>query len=114
VKKTLELPGTFDVATNDTEVALLRLEASTPGRDAPADAGPPPRSWKLVVLDADGKEQMSSELPLDPATAAEDWVREITKNRAVVLSPSQPLVAVGGPSWLGVWNYKTKEQVLAP
>lgn len=112
VKKTLELPGTFDVASSDTELALLRLETSTSA--ASRDAGLPPRSWKLLVLDADGKEQMSTELPLDPATATEDWVREVTKNRAVVLSPSESLVAVGGPSWLGVWSYKDKRQVLAP
>jgi hypothetical protein len=106
VKKTLELPGTFDLATNDSEVALLRLETG------PSDAGS--RSWKLVVLDADGKERMATELPLAGATATEDWVREITKNRSVVLSPSQPLVAVGGPTWLAVWRTRTGEQVLAP
>jgi hypothetical protein len=67
-----------------------------------------------VVLDADGKERMATELPLAGATATEDWVREITKNRSVVLSPSQPLVAVGGPTWLAVWRTQTGEQVLAP
>lgn len=106
VKKTLELPGTFDLATNDTEIAALRLEASS------GDAGA--RSWKLVVLDSEGSERMARELPLEAATAGEDWVRELTKNRAVALSPSETLVAVGGPSFIGVWNYKTKEQVLAP
>lgn len=106
VKKTLDLPGTFDVATNDSEIALLRLETGS------ADAGA--RSWKLVVLDADGKEQMATELPLDAAPTTEDWVREITKNRGVVLSPSQPLVAVGGPSWLAVWRSKTGQRVLDP
>lgn len=114
VKKTLDVPGTFDVATNDTAVALLSLTTSAAAKDAPADAAPPARSWRLVVRDADGKEQMATELPLDPATSDEDWVRELTKNRAVVLSASQPLVAVGGPSWLGAWNYKTGERVLAP
>jgi hypothetical protein len=106
VKKTLDLPGTFDLATNDSEIALLRLETGS------ADAGA--RSWKLVVLDADGKEQMATDLPLDAAPTTEDWVREITKNRGVVLSPSQPLVAVGGPSWLAVWRSKTGQRVLDP
>lgn len=106
VRKTLDLPGTFDIASNDSEIALLRLETGS------GDGGS--RSWKLVVLGADGKEQMSTELPLDAAPTTEDWVREITKNRGVVLSPSQSLVAVGGPSWLAVWRSKTGQRVLDP
>lgn len=114
VKKTLELPGSFDIATNDTEVALLSLESRPADKAAAPDAGLPARAWRLLVLDADGKELFSAELPLDAAGASEDWVRELTKNRGVALAPSQPLVAVGGPSFLGVWNYRDKSQVLAP
>ncbi|MBK7584563.1 MAG: hypothetical protein IPI67_30800 [Myxococcales bacterium] len=114
VKKTLELPGTFDLATNDTEIALLRLETRAQVDGAAADSGLAPRTWRLLVLDGSGKERMSSELPLDPATAEDDWVREITKNRGVVLSPSGSLVAVGGPTWLAVWSYSTQKQLLAP
>jgi hypothetical protein len=114
VEKTLEAPGAFDIASNDTDIALLRLETGAPVRteDGGTTTG---RSWKLVVFDASGKEGMTTELPLDSVVGSgEDWVREITKNRAVVLSPYAPLVAVGGPTWLAVWNYKKNERVLAP
>lgn len=114
VQKTLALPGAFDIDTNDSVIAVLRLEAAKPVAEPPADAGPPPRSWRLSVLDADGKELTSIELPLEGVTTGEDWVREISKDRGVALSAAQPIVAVGGPSWLGVWNYKTGERVTLP
>lgn len=111
--KTLELPGAFDIDSNDSELAILRLERATEGKDE--DAGGSTRSWTVAVFDASGKEQLSVALPLDsPSGSDDDWVRDITKNRAVVLSGHGPFVAVGGPTWLAVWNAKSGQRVLAP
>jgi hypothetical protein len=105
VKKTLEAPGAFDIASNDSDIALLRLERGEGGK----------RSWKLMVFDSGGKDEMLVELPLDPVKGTgEDWVRDLTRNRAVVLSSYAPLVAVGGPTWLSVWNYEKNERVMEP
>jgi len=115
--ETLELPGAFDIASNDSELAILRLEDAPPTApgDAGADASRPHRNWTLAVFDSSGKEHMRVTLPFDaPSGSDDDWVRDVTKNRAVVLSSHGPVVAVGGPTWLAAWNTKTREQVLAP
>lgn len=109
--KTLDLPGAFDIASNDSELAILRLDSAKPG----PDGGAPGRAWMLAVFDSNGKEQMRVDLPLDaPSGSDEDWVRDITKNRAVVLSSHAPVVAVGGPTWLAAWSTKTGERLLSP
>ncbi len=102
VVRSLDLPSAYDVATSDLAIAILRLERGAGKK----------RRFSLRVVDADGKELMEQELPLGKAAGeGEDWVAKITKNRAVVLAPKEPLVAVGGPTWLSVWNFKTKKRV---
>jgi hypothetical protein len=67
------------------------------------------------VFDSNGKQQMRVTLPFDrPSGSDDDWVREVTKNRAVVLSKYGPIVAVGGPTWLAAWSTKTKQPLLEP
>jgi hypothetical protein len=110
--ETLELPGAFDIASNDSELAILRLAEPS---DAGADSGAPRRTWTLAVFDSSGKEQMRLTLPFErPSGSDDDWVRDVTKNRAVVLSSQGPVVAVGGPSWLAAWNTKTQQPLLEP
>ena len=101
VVRSLTLPSAYDVATSNTAIAILRLERSDKKRH-----------FALRVVDADGKQLMEQELPLSKAPGdGEDWVEQITKNRAVAIAPKEPLVAVGGPTWLSVWNYKTQKRV---
>jgi len=104
--KKIELPATlFDIASNNSYLAALRVEQPDGG----------PRQWKLAVYDADGKQLFAATLPPEPAPpAGENWVQAVTRNRSVVLAPRAPLVAVGGPGALMVWNIKTKKQVLSP
>jgi hypothetical protein len=109
-KKSLDVSGAFDLASNDAEIAVLALERES----SEAGAAAPRRAWKLLVIDVDGNERMATALPLGGTTSGDDWVRELTKNRGVVLSTSEPLVAVGGPSWLAVWRTRDGKQVLAP
>jgi hypothetical protein len=106
VVKRLTAKGAFDIASNDSELAILKLDSL-----GEADAGA--RTWKLLVLDANGKERLTETLPFQvPAGSEESWVREATKNRAVVLSSYGPFVAVGGPDELRVYDYKTGTKLL--
>ncbi len=97
VVRSLEVPGAFDIASNDSELAILRLENATGGR-----------VWRLSVLDGGGKQQLSVTLPFSLAPGAgESWVREVTKNRSLVLSSYGPFVGVGGAEEVTVYNYRT-------
>lgn len=108
VVRRLNAKGAFDIASNDSELAILKLESPTG-----ADGGTATRVWKLSVLDGDGKEKMSQTLPFNPAPGSgESWVREVTKNRAVVLSSYGPYVAVGGPDEVTVFDYRSGAKVL--
>jgi hypothetical protein len=107
VVRRLDAKGAFDIASNDAELAILKLESA-----AGPDGGTTTRVWKLSVLDADGKEKMSQTLPFNPAPGSgESWVREVTKNRAVVLSSYGPYVAVGGPDEVTVFDYRSGAKV---
>lgn len=93
----------FDLASSARGVAIIRVE-QPPGQ---------PRSWWLEVLDQKGKSLLNQELPADSPTSGDDWVARVTRNKEVALAPDSPLVAVGGPTWLRVWNVETG-QVVAP
>lgn len=105
VVRTIKLsPMLFDIASNDSYLAALRVEQ--------ADGGA--RSWQLVVYDADGKQRLAATLPPEATPPpGEDWVRAVTRNRSVSLAPHAPLVAVGGPGALWVWNVKTGRRVFS-
>ncbi len=106
IKKKIELPAKlFDIDSNDNYLATLRVERPDGG----------PRQWKLAVYDGDGRERLSETLPPEqPPPPGEDWVQAVTRNRSVVLAAHAPLVAVGGPGAVAVWNIKTGKQVLSP
>lgn len=104
--RSLSLEGTgFDVASNDDYLAEVRVEEA-PGK---------PRKWSLVVYDNAGKKRLDVALPDDPAVPpGEDWVRILTRNRSLALAPRKPLVAVGGPDSVALWNIDSGKQLLSP
>jgi hypothetical protein len=100
---TLELPTLpFDVASNDDALATVRV----------VQGGGQKRRYTLLVLDEHGKELLSAELPGDPAPGTgEDWVGSVTRNKSIAMSSKPSLVAVGGPSFVAVWDVATGKQV---
>ncbi len=105
VVRTLELPGDpYDITSNDRYVAVILLR----------QVAGEPRHWRLVVVDQKGDEVFAENLPMDEALGGVDWVRAVTRNRNVVLSHPGSLVAVGGPTWLSVWDIEKKSLVLGP
>jgi hypothetical protein len=98
----IELKDAFDVASNDQEIAAVHVRQQ-PGKS---------RVWQLVIYDLQGKQRFVRELPPDPKlNASDDWVKLVTRDKTLALSQHAPLVAVGGPSWVSVWNTKTGTQV---
>ena len=105
--RSLELGATvFDLAANDTQIGMIRVEQTGAG----------PRSFSLSVIDDRGKETLTAALPSEPAPGiGDDWVNAVTRNKTIAMSTNPPLVAVGGPSFLAVWNLKTGQQnILQP
>jgi hypothetical protein len=94
----------FEITSNARFVATIRLEQPSGG----------PRRWSLEVFDPAGKRLLEQRLPTGRATAAGDWVARATRNKEVVLGRHAPLVAVGGPTWLKVWNVETGRLVANP
>lgn len=92
----------YDVAANDHSIATVQVTQPDGGT----------REWKLVVYDYSGKAVFTTALqPAAKPPAGENWVQAVTRNRSVVISPTGPLVAVGGPTRFSVWNIKTKRRV---
>jgi len=105
VVRTLELPGDpYDITSSDRYVAVILLR----------QVAGEPRHWRLVVVDQKGDEVFTEDLPMDEALVGADWVKAATRNRNVVLSPHDSLVAVGGPTWLSVWDIRKQSRVLGP
>ncbi len=104
--RSFELGGTgFDVASNDGYLAAVLVEETT-GKA---------RKWALVVFDNAGKQRLQAALPDDAKVPpGEDWVRTLTRNRTVALSPRHALVAVGGADSVALWNIESQARILAP
>lgn len=101
--KQLELGDALDVVSSDAHLAILTMSPAALGK----------RRFVLRVVDDAGKNVFETDLPVDaPSGSGESWVQEITKNRAVHLAPSAPLVAIGGPDAVSVWNLRTKKSLL--
>ena len=95
----------FDAASNDEGLAVLELEQA-PSR---------PRRWRLVVYAHSGERRFSADIPDDRAPGAtDDWIAAVTRNKNVALSRHEPWVAVGGPSWLRVFNMNDGSQRAMP
>jgi hypothetical protein len=105
VVRSVRIEHAFDVATNDKEIAAVRVQ-SEPGK---------PRRWSLAVHEPSGKLRFEAELPPEPpAGAGDSWVQAVTRDKTLALSSYAPLAAVGGPGWVAVWNTKTGKRVLSP
>jgi hypothetical protein len=95
----------FDAASNDEGLAVLELE----------QAPPRPRRWRLVVYTHDGERRFHADIPDESAPGTtDDWVAAVTRNKNVAVSRHEPWVAVGGPSWLRVWNMKDGSEHAPP
>ncbi len=77
--------------------ALAVLELSQPDHA--------PWGFVLEVFDVDGKRRFRTELAADESDGA-DWVARLTRDRGVVLSAGPPLVAVGGPEHVDVFDWE--------
>ena len=95
----------FDAASNDEGLAVLELE----------QAPPRPRRWRLAVYTHDGQRRFNAEVPDESAPGTtDDWVAAVTRNKNVAVSRHEPWVAVGGSSWLRVWNMKDGSEHALP
>jgi len=63
------------------------------------------RRWSLLVTEFDGRPRFARELPSLAPTAEEDWLRTVVQDKNLAISSFEPLVAVGGPGRVTVWNY---------
>jgi predicted small lipoprotein YifL len=104
IVRAMKIGSAFDVASNDHELAVVEVES-----------GEGARRWKLAVYDPSGKRRFEAALPGDPTPGAgEDWVGIVTRDKTLALSTYAPLVAVGGPGALSVWNTKSGARVHGP
>jgi hypothetical protein len=67
--------------------------------------GPGPR-FELELFDPELRPVASVVLPSDSPTGADDWLKVVTANQALVASATKPMVAVGGPSRLLIFGAK--------
>ncbi|MGE0326769.1 MAG: hypothetical protein AB7S68_30860, partial [Polyangiaceae bacterium] len=89
----------FDTLSSGRYIARLLVASGKNGR-----------TWKLIVNDLAGKRILEEDLPPDPfddGKAYDDWVEQVTKNFDLALADTPPLVAVGGPNRITLWDLKT-------
>ncbi len=65
--------------------------------------GPGPR-FELLSFDAELAERGRAVLRSEPPSSAEDWVRLVTRNQELAVSPREGRVAVGGPDRLALFD----------
>jgi hypothetical protein len=92
--RALELGGTpFDAAAEQQGFAIVGV------------AKPRDRDWTLRVFDDAGRQLMDVPLDREPDPASNADRNELAaRSRSVVMSPFEPLVAVGGPDRVCVWQ----------
>lgn len=96
-------PDPYEVAVTDSALAAIVV----------TQGGGRPRSFSLVVYDLEGRERFRHELPSDPATTDDSWLAAVTRNKNLAISGREQKVAVGGPTWLGVWDLSTGQKTVA-
>jgi hypothetical protein len=92
----------FDADASPDYLALVVV-------DEPGDAE---RRFRLLVFDNDGNRVLEHPLPPGEPESARDWAELAVRDRHVVLSESEPLVAVGGPGALEVLRLPAGERLL--
>jgi len=93
----------YDIAADDRHFAVVRAHYE-PGQR---------RRWSVALLDTDGKTVFEHPLPAGPRPETSDWVGRETLNRGVALAPDDSCLAVGGPSWVTVWEIDSGRVLLA-
>jgi len=92
----------FDADASPDYLALVVV-------DEPGDAE---RRFRLVLFDNDGNRVLDHALPPGDPESGRDWAELAVRDRHVVLSESDPLVAVGGPGALEVLHLPAGERLL--
>ncbi len=92
----------FDADASPDYLALVVV-------DEPGDAE---RRFRLLVFDNDGNRVLEHALAPGAPESGRDWTELAVRDRHVVLSESDPLVAVGGPGALEVLRLPTGERLL--
>jgi hypothetical protein len=103
--KSWQLPSNaYDVASSDRHIGVLRWERDASG----------PRRWTLLILSESGEKLHSLEVPSEPAPGhGNDWVQTVTRDKTLVLSTREPVVAVGGVTSLRVWSIETGKSLFS-
>lgn len=63
------------------------------------------RRWSLLVTDLSGRSRFERNLPGTTPGAEEDWLTAVVQDKNLAISTMEPLVAVGGPQRVTVWDY---------
>jgi len=91
------LPAPAYAAVANTEALAFVLVSGPQAEHA--------RRWSLLVTDFDGRPRFSRELPSLEPGAEEDWLSRVVEDKNLAISTFEPLVAVGGPQRVTVWDY---------
>lgn len=91
----------ISAASSGDLLAVVLVTESTSGR-----------SFELRVLSAEGETLFTRSLEAPSAAVGDDWAAELVSDHGVVLSESDGLVAVGGPTRLRVFSFRSGESVL--
>lgn len=86
----------YAAAANTEALAFILVSNPHPDRS---------RSWSVLVTDFDGHPRFQSELPGAVPDAEEDWLATLVEDKNLAISAFEPLVAVGGPRRVTVWDY---------
>jgi hypothetical protein len=89
------LPAPAYASAANTE-ALAFVLASNPE---------PERRWSLLVTDLDGRTRFERDLPTRAPGPEDDWLSAVVEDKNLAISGFEPLVAVGGPRRVIVWDY---------
>jgi hypothetical protein len=72
------------------------------------------RHFLAIVYNGKGTERFRVELPNDPATSSENWLSNVTQNKGIAVSEGEKKLAVGGPTWLRLWDLETGASLARP
>jgi hypothetical protein len=93
-----QLPApTYAAAANSEALAFVLIKNQSTGQA---------RSWSLLVTDLEGQPRFQSDLPALVPGAEDDWVAAVVEDKNLAISRFEPLVAVGGPRRVTVWDYR--------
>ena len=91
----------FDVVADGPYLAVLELLQPSLSR------------WTMLleVFDIDGKRHLKEPLTTEESFDPEQWFKILKRNRRLALVAEPPMVAVGGPEELHVWDAETGKRL---